>query len=126
SPPHFQARWARMTSVAAIPATAVFVRIPSAVTPVPYPRMRVRLIANPNASGVDRTLVDRVGAELGPAGDLEVALTEHAGHAVELAGLPGADVVVVLGGDGTANEVVNGLSAGAALGVLPGGATSVF
>jgi hypothetical protein len=50
--------------------------------------MRVRLIANPNASGVDRTLVDRVGAELGPAGDLEVALTEHAGHAVELAGLP--------------------------------------
>jgi diacylglycerol kinase family enzyme len=35
-------------------------------------------------------------------------------------------VVVVLGGDGTANEVVNGLSAGAALGVLPGGATSVF
>ena len=88
--------------------------------------MRVRLIANPNASGVDRALVDRVAAELGRAADVEQALTERAGHAVEMAGLPGADVVVVLGGDGTANEVVNGLPPGAALGVLPGGATSVF
>lgn len=88
--------------------------------------MRARLIANPISSGVDRALVDRVAAELGRAADVEQALTEYAGHAVELAGLPGADIVVALGGDGTANEVVNGLPAGAALGVLPGGATSVF
>jgi diacylglycerol kinase family enzyme len=88
--------------------------------------MRARLIANPISSGVDRALVDRVAAELGRAADVEQALTQRPGHAVELAGLPGADVVVALGGDGTANEVVNGLAAGAALGVLPGGATSVF
>ena len=88
--------------------------------------MRLRLIANPSASGVDRALIDRVAAALGPVADVEQALTERAGHAVEMAGLPGADVVVALGGDGTANEVVNGLAPGVALGVLPGGATSVF
>ena len=57
------------------------------------------------------------------------------GHAAELAfdaADAGVDVVLVLGGDGTVNEVVNGLLAdgvdvGApALAVVPGGSTNVF
>ncbi len=38
----------------------------------------------------------------------------------------GADLVIAMGGDGTYNEVVNGLADGVPLGVLPAGATSVF
>ncbi|MEA1976719.1 MAG: diacylglycerol kinase family protein [Chloroflexota bacterium] len=44
--------------------------------------------------------------------DFDLVLTERPEHAVELAkqaALDGFDVVVVAGGDGTANEVINGL-----------------
>jgi diacylglycerol kinase (ATP) len=57
----------------------------------------------------------------------EVLLTEWPGHAVELAGRAadaGARLVVVVGGDGTVNEVVNGLGpsrSGVELAVVPQG-----
>ncbi len=69
---------------------------------------------------------------------LEVAETKHRGHAAEVAAAArrdGVDLVVVHGGDGTVNEVVNGLlgPAGAQrrgsspmLGVVPGGSANVF
>ncbi len=44
--------------------------------------------------------------------EFDLVLTERPEHAVELAkqaALDGFDVVVVAGGDGTANEVLNGL-----------------
>ena len=88
--------------------------------------MRLRLIANPNASGVTRSLVDAVARRLSEVGEVEVRLTERARHATELAGEPGADVAVAMGGDGTVNEVVNGLSPGGVLAVVPAGASSVF
>jgi YegS/Rv2252/BmrU family lipid kinase len=56
--------------------------------------------------------------------------TEEAGHATELAQsavAEGADLVLVLGGDGTINEVVNGLAySDVPLGVLPGGTANVL
>ena len=58
--------------------------------------------------------------------DVEVRLTERPGHATDLARAPGADVVVAMGGDGTANEVANGIPAEALMGVVPAGASSVF
>jgi len=88
--------------------------------------MRLRLIANPNASGVTRSLVDAVARRLSEAGEVELRLTERARHAIELAAEPDADVVVAMGGDGTVNEVVNGLPPGGALAVVPAGASSVF
>ncbi|MDX6553621.1 MAG: hypothetical protein QOH74_2109 [Gaiellales bacterium] len=88
--------------------------------------MNIRLIANPVATGVTAGLIDRVAGELGRAGDVELRTTERAGHAAELAALPGADVLVAMGGDGTANELVNGAAAGSTIAVLPAGATSVF
>ena len=88
--------------------------------------MRVRLIANPNASGVDRTLVDGVVQRLSAVAEVDLRHTERAGHAIELASEPGVDAVIGMGGDGTANEVVNGVAEGTLIGVIPAGATSVL
>jgi diacylglycerol kinase (ATP) len=56
--------------------------------------------------------------------------TEEAGHATELAAQAvreGADLILVLGGDGTINEVVNGMiGSDAHLGVLAGGTANVL
>jgi diacylglycerol kinase family enzyme len=63
-----------------------------------------------------------------------VVATAHRGHAAQLAeqaARDGLDLVVVHGGDGTVNEVVNGLLAAPdrhvpAVGVVPGGSANVF
>jgi YegS/Rv2252/BmrU family lipid kinase len=59
----------------------------------------------------------------------EVARTEHAGHATELASMAAArgGLVVAAGGDGTIAEVAAGLTGSAArLGVIPLGTANVF
>ena len=92
---------------------------------------RLAFLVNP-ASGNGATgrrwpkLRDRA-AELGLAGD--VFLSERAGHLTELARTAAADhdLLVVVGGDGTLNEVVNGAAGGrAALAVLPSGTGQDF
>jgi diacylglycerol kinase family enzyme len=88
--------------------------------------MRVRLICNAAATGVTDAVLDGVVAALGRAGDVEVVVTQHAGHATELAAGTTDGAVVGLGGDGTYNEIANGLGAGVLMGVLPAGASSVF
>lgn len=97
--------------------------------------LRGLLVVNPRATTTSpRTrdvLVHALGAEL----KLDVAETQARGHAQSLADQArrdGVDVVVALGGDGTVNEVVNGLLAEGpgpqvpALAVVPGGSTNVF
>lgn len=92
--------------------------------------MKVLLLVNPFSSSV--TARTRVVIRKALAGDHEVELVETArrGHATRLAqgaAVAGVDAVVVLGGDGTVNEAVNGLAGtDTALGVLPGGSTNVF
>jgi YegS/Rv2252/BmrU family lipid kinase len=56
----------------------------------------------------------------------EVLNTEHPNHATELATLAGDRLVIAAGGDGTVNEVINGLSPGATLGILPLGTANVL
>ncbi|MEY2571184.1 MAG: hypothetical protein QOE63_1534, partial [Acidimicrobiaceae bacterium] len=62
--------------------------------------------------------------------DVTLAETNRRGHATRLAqsaANAGVDVVVCLGGDGTLNEVANGLAGtSTALAPLPGGSTNVF
>jgi diacylglycerol kinase family enzyme len=62
--------------------------------------------------------------------ELTVAETKRRGHATRLAqgaAATGTELVISLGGDGTVNEVANGLvRTKTALGVLPGGSTNVF
>jgi diacylglycerol kinase family enzyme len=84
------------------------------------------LIVNPFASGVDERRVAAVTAAL-PVGTA-VEVTHRRGEATELAreadGV--ADAIVVFAGDGTYNEVVNGLGGGTPVGFVPGGGTSVL
>ncbi|HEX8006327.1 MAG TPA: diacylglycerol kinase family protein [Trebonia sp.] len=106
--------------------------------------MRALLIINPRAtsmSGRDAGLVVR---ELGSRLELHTAQTRYRGHARKLAAdsaADGYDLVVTFGGDGTVNEVVNGLmnvrvpdysgpagpaSALPAIAPVPGGGANVF
>jgi diacylglycerol kinase family enzyme len=88
--------------------------------------MRVRLICNAAATGVSGAVLDGVVGALSRTGDVEVVTTEHAGHATELTAAVTDGAVVGLGGDGTYNEMANGLRPGVPMGVLPAGASSVF
>jgi len=83
------------------------------------------LIVNPFATGVDEHRLAAVQAAL-PAGT-ETQVTTAAGEASELArSASGVAALYVLGGDGTYNEVLNGLESDVPLGFLPGGGTSVL
>jgi diacylglycerol kinase family enzyme len=91
--------------------------------------MRLMLIANPHASRFSGRQRDRVAAVLAAEHKVEVLQTGHAGQATDLArraAAGGAEVVAVLGGDGTVNEVVNGLRGTTTmLGLLGGGRVNV-
>lgn len=97
--------------------------------------MRALLVVNPKATTTTERGRDVLVRALRTEVELAVEYTRRRGHAANLARrarADGLDVVVTLGGDGTVNEVVNGLLAdgpGAkvpALAVVPGGSTNVF
>lgn len=92
--------------------------------------MKVTLIVNPFASAVTPKRRALVEAALADGHELTVRESEQRGHVIDLAreaAAAGAQVVAVLGGDGTLNEAANGLAGTAtALAALPGGSTNVF
>ena len=76
--------------------------------------MRIKLIVNP-ASGQETAIghLPAINARLREAGDVDIVLTTGEGDGVEAgrrAALEGYDRVFVAGGDGTLNEVLNGLA----------------
>jgi diacylglycerol kinase (ATP) len=93
--------------------------------------LRVAVIVNP-AAGRSATL-QRVRRRAEQAADLltsagvepDILITEHVGHAVDLASgavARGARIVVAWGGDGTVNEVASALAFGpCALAIVPAG-----
>jgi len=91
---------------------------------------RLLLISNSNASTVTRRVREVITKALSADFDLRVANTKRGGHATYVARgavHEGVDLVVALGGDGTVNEVANGLAGtDVPLGILPGGGTNVF
>ncbi len=93
-------------------------------------RRRAHVIVNPYATTVSERLRDLVVTALASRYDVEASQTTHRGHATELAmtaASGGCDVVVAFGGDGTVNEVANGLAGSETpLAPLPGGSANVF
>ena len=111
------------------------------VTTGTVPAMRALLVVNPNATTTTVRGRDILVRALRSQVKLEVTYTARRGHAAELAreaALEGIDLLVTLGGDGTVNEVINGLMTfdggpaahrafeRPALAVVPGGSTNVF
>ena len=97
--------------------------------------VRALLVVNPKATTTSVRARDVLAHALASEVKLDVVETTHRGHATELATQAtrdGLDVVVALGGDGTVNEVVNGLLHEGpqpglpGLGVVPAGSTNVF
>lgn len=92
--------------------------------------VRALLLHNPTATTTSSALVGLIAEALRTDADVDVAGTKRRGHAGYLAAgaaHEGYDAVVVLGGDGTVNEVAQGLAGtGVALGVIPGGSTNVY
>ena len=99
--------------------------------------MRALLVVNPAATTTSARTRDVLLHALASEMKLEAVTTEYRGHARDLgrqaAESGNVDLVVALGGDGTVNEVVNGLlHAGPdpqrlpGFAVVPGGSTNVF
>ncbi|MFF7166243.1 diacylglycerol/lipid kinase family protein [Streptomyces sp. NPDC008086] len=99
--------------------------------------MRALLVVNPAATTTSARTRDVLIHALASEMKLEAVTTEYRGHARDLgrqaADSDDVDLVVALGGDGTVNEVVNGLLHKGPdperlprLAVVPGGSTNVF
>lgn len=101
--------------------------------------MRAVLIVNPNATSTTPAGRDLLAHALESRVTLTVEHTNHRGHAIEIArdaARDGVDVLIVHGGDGTVNEVVNGVlgdcgrrpdpALAPAVAVVPGGSANVF
>ena len=77
------------------------------------------------------TVTDLAVRTLAGLVDLDVARTEYRGHARDLAAAAAVDLVIVHGGDGSINEVVNGLMGlnpadRPRIAVIPGGGANVL
>jgi diacylglycerol kinase family enzyme len=87
------------------------------------------IIVNPYATTVSDRLKNLVVYALQARYEVEAVDTEAAEHAIEIgreAGNGAYDIVVAFGGDGTLNEVANGLAGtDVPVSVLPGGSTNV-
>lgn len=92
--------------------------------------MKILLIVNASASSVTARGQVVIRKALSADHDVDMVETSRRGHATRLAlgaAAQGADVVAVLGGDGTLNEAATGLAGtDTALAALPGGSTNVF
>jgi diacylglycerol kinase family enzyme len=98
--------------------------------------VRALLIVNPYATSTTAVRREVITRALASELDLNVVQTRyrgHAGHVAEGAARDGHELVLTLGGDGTVNEVVNGMlrarppGGGAPLfAPLPGGSANVF
>ncbi|CAA9254154.1 MAG: Transcription regulator [contains diacylglycerol kinase catalytic domain] [uncultured Blastococcus sp.] len=97
--------------------------------------MRALVVVNPAATTTTAKMRDVLVGALASELKLDVAETTHRGHGKELgaqAAAEGIDLVVSVGGDGTVNEVVNGMLENGpsphlpTLAVVPGGSTNVF
>jgi diacylglycerol kinase (ATP) len=93
--------------------------------------MKIKLIANPVAGGDARSKIDRAVSwleERGASVELDMTTARgDAGRSAAAARKTGFDRIIAAGGDGTLNEVINGLAPSAIpLAFIPFGTANVF
>ena len=98
--------------------------------------MRGLLIVNRHATSMTATVTDLAVRALAGQVELRVERTRYRGHARELAETAAVDLIIVHGGDGSINEVVNGVmgrgadlaagGGGPLIAVIPGGGANVL
>lgn len=93
------------------------------------------MVVNPQATSTSPRVAEVIVQAFSNELHLHVEFTTHRGHGIQLgqqARSENLDVVVTLGGDGIANEVINGLlssgahPSGPMLATVPGGSANVF
>jgi diacylglycerol kinase family enzyme len=92
------------------------------------PPLSVAVIANPATRGNVHRVLEILRAESPRGARVEAFVTEHIGHASELATSHAewADVLVAVGGDGTVGEVAGiACLAKKVMGIVPGGSTNI-
>jgi diacylglycerol kinase family enzyme len=93
-------------------------------------RRRALVIVNPHATAVSERLRNLVIHALAARYEVEAVETLRSGHATEIARAATGDrydLVIAFGGDGTVNEVANGLAGSLVpLSCLPGGSANVY
>jgi diacylglycerol kinase family enzyme len=118
-----------VSTVTATPARPETVSGASSI-PASSSKPRMLVIVNPYATTVSDRLKNLVVYALQARFDVTAVDTEARAHAIEIgreARDGSYDVVVAFGGDGTLNEVANGLAGtGVPVTVLPGGSTNVM
>jgi diacylglycerol kinase family enzyme len=97
--------------------------------------VRGLLIVNRHATSMTATVTDLAVRALAGQVELRVERTRYRGHARELAETAAVDLIIVHGGDGSINEVVNGVmgrgedlagGGGPLIAVIPGGGANVL
>jgi diacylglycerol kinase family enzyme len=92
--------------------------------------VRALLVYNPNATTTTPAMIDVIASALSAELKLDVEATKRRDHASFLAAgavHEGYEVVFALGGDGTVNEVLQGVAGTPVrLGIIPGGSTNVW
>jgi diacylglycerol kinase family enzyme len=91
--------------------------------------VRGLLIVNRHATSMTGTVADLAVRSLASLVDLEIERTQYRGHARDLAAATDADLIIVHGGDGSVNEVVNGVMSRASrpvIAIIPGGGANVL
>jgi diacylglycerol kinase family enzyme len=78
--------------------------------------VRGLLIVNRHATSMTGTVADLAVRSLAGLVDLDIERTQYRGHARDLAAATDADLIIVHGGDGSINEVVNGVMGRASAG----------
>lgn len=97
---------------------------------VPWHPVRALLVYNPNATTTTPAVTDVITKALSAELKLDVEATKRRDHASFLAAgavHEGYEVVISLGGDGTMNEVMQGIAgSNVKLAIIPGGSTNVW
>jgi diacylglycerol kinase family enzyme len=109
---------------------AAFERLEQLALAAEAPKKRALVIVNPYATTVSDRLRNLVVYALQARFEVESVDTQARGHATDLcreAAHEGYDVMIAFGGDGTVNEVANGLAGTETpMSCLPGGNTNVY